>query len=72
MAEKNNISKTTLAMSFCAQTPGISTVIPGIKTPSQAESNCSIVPLDRETMSMLNEAYQRYFSEVVTFMEQQG
>jgi aryl-alcohol dehydrogenase-like predicted oxidoreductase len=72
MGENKNIPKTTLAMSFCAQTPGISTVIPGIKTPAQAESNCSIVPLDRKAVSILNEAYERHFSDVVTLMEQQG
>lgn len=71
-AETKGIGKTTLAMSFCAQTKGITTIIPGIKTPAQAESNCSIVPLDGEMINVLDEAHERHFSDVVTFMEQQG
>lgn len=72
MAEDKGVSKTTLAMSFCAATPGVSTIIPGIKTPAQAESNSVIVPLIDSEMNMIHEAYQEYLRTVVTMMEKQG
>jgi aryl-alcohol dehydrogenase-like predicted oxidoreductase len=72
IAKEKGISKTTLAMSFCAATPGISTIIPGIKNPAQAESNSDIVPLNNSEMKMIHEAYHEHFSTVTTMMEKQG
>lgn len=72
IAEKKQITKTTLAMSFCAGLSDISTIIPGIKTPEQAEKNSKIVPLDRNEMNAITEEFSNKFSAVVTAMEQQG
>jgi aryl-alcohol dehydrogenase-like predicted oxidoreductase len=72
MAEEKGISKTTLAMSFCAASPGVSTIIPGIKTPAQAETNSIIVPLNDSEMKMIHDAYQEHLNTVVTMMEKQG
>ena len=72
IAEEKKISKTTLAMSFCANMPGVSTIIPGIKTPGQAEMNTKIVKLDRSEMDLIAETYTTHFSHVVSLMEKQG
>lgn len=72
VADRRGISLTTLALSFCAALPGISTVIPGIRTPEQAEENSVIVPLDTAEMAELTGAYEERFAPVVSLMEQQG
>lgn len=70
--DDEKISKTTLAMSFCAAADGISTIIPGIKTPKQAEKNSSIQHLTPEENRVLTTTYARECAEIVSMMEQQG
>jgi len=72
IAKNRNISKTTIAMSFCAHTPGISTIIPGIKTPQQAEMNSTVVNLHQDEINIIRDAYTKHFSTVVSLMENQG
>jgi aryl-alcohol dehydrogenase-like predicted oxidoreductase len=72
IADEKGISKTTLAMSFCAAHAGVSTVIPGIKTPTQAEMNSVVVPLNSSEVNMIRNAYKEYFTAVVMMMEKQG
>jgi len=72
IAEKKGIPKTTLALSFCAKTKGISTVIPGIKTPAQAELNTDIIELDDSIMKLIEDSFSDRFSDVVSHMEKQG
>lgn len=72
IADKNGISRTSLAMSFCAGTAHISTVIPGIKTPEQAERNTEIIPLDHRDMQSIADQYDKHFAAVVELMEKQG
>ncbi|MEI7905755.1 MAG: aldo/keto reductase [Bacteroidota bacterium] len=72
IAEKKKISKTALAMSFCASMPEVSTIISGIKTPGQAEMNTEIVKLDRNEIDLIAETYTTDFSHVVSLMEKQG
>ena len=72
IADGKKISKTSLALSFCAGIPEISTIIPGIKTPGQAEMNTQIVPLDRQEMKIMTDMYAERFSQIVALMEKQG
>lgn len=73
IAEKNNISKTSLAMSFILNVPGVSTVIPGIKTPEQAELNTEgIIKLPSEDYNYLTDLYDNKLTELVDLMEKQG
>ncbi len=73
-AEKLNVSKTALSLAFITAHPEISTVIPGIKTPEQAESNCDAVSVDLpvkfvESMHVL---YDEKLFKLVELMERQG
>lgn len=72
IANGKKISKTSLALSYCAGIPEISTIIPGIKTPGQAEMNTQIVPLDRQEMKIMTDMYAERFSQIVALMEKQG
>lgn len=72
IASHLGISKTTLALSFCASTPGISTIIPGIKTPQQAEMNSTTIRLHADDMAVINDAYSTQLTNVMTLMEKRG
>lgn len=73
IAEDLGISRTALALSFCAGLPEVSTIIPGIKTPEQAEENCAgLVPLPSGVMHQLLALFPQAFSAVVSDMERSG
>jgi aryl-alcohol dehydrogenase-like predicted oxidoreductase len=72
MAHERKTTKTTLALSYCAGTPGISTIIPGIKTPEQAVMNSAIVSLSENEKQKFFDLYRERFSDIVALMESQG
>lgn len=72
IAKKRKCSKTSLAMSFCAQSKDISTIIPGIKTPEQADANTELIQLNENEMNVLKDAFTAHFAQVVLRMEQRG
>ena len=73
MAERNGLSKTSLSLSFCASSPGVSTIIPGIKTPRQAEENTeNVVQLSKGDLLALQELYSTRLHDIVEMMERQG
>ncbi len=73
IAEKYNISKTSLAMSYILSYAENSTVIPGIKTPEQAELNTrDIIKLSDEDVKKIERLYDDKLSDVVDMMERQG
>jgi len=46
LAEARGVSAAALSLGFAASSPGVSTVIPGIRTPAQAEANAArLVPV---------------------------
>jgi aryl-alcohol dehydrogenase-like predicted oxidoreductase len=70
LAGKYRITKTELAMSFILSFEGISTVIPGIKTPEQADLNSSgIVKLTEEDMDIITGMYQSKFRDILMRMK---
>lgn len=73
IAEGNSMSKTSLALSFCSSFKEVSTVIPGIKTPQQAQENTSgvtrLAAKDRRTLLSLFDAD---LQRLVDLMEEQG
>ena len=70
LAAKYGISKTELAMSFILSFEGVSTVIPGIKTPEQAELNTrGITHLEPEDRGQLCSLYAPQFREVLFKMK---
>jgi aryl-alcohol dehydrogenase-like predicted oxidoreductase len=71
MAGRYNISRTTLSLSFAASFSEVSTVIPGIRTPEQAEADTGgIVKLSGGDMEFIRDLYRRRFSAVVDLMQQ--
>ena len=70
LTQKYGISKTELAMSFILSFEGISTVIPGIKTPEQAELNTHrIVKLSEEDCDFICSFYQPQFRDLLMRMK---
>ncbi len=60
------VNKTALALSFILSVPGVSTVIPGIKTPEQAAANCSgIDKLSDDQMNMIYDQFEKHFSPMI-------
>ncbi len=73
LVEKYGISKTTLAMSFILAFNNVSTVIPGIKTKSQAVQNTeNMVSLEKNDFELIKQLYQEKFSYIIDLMEKQG
>jgi aryl-alcohol dehydrogenase-like predicted oxidoreductase len=73
IAETYGVSNTSLSLSFCASVPGVSTIIPGIKTPEQALSNTTdIVHLSTDVMTSIYEMGISEFQPLVNEMEKVG
>jgi aryl-alcohol dehydrogenase-like predicted oxidoreductase len=73
LADRYEVSRTVLSLSFAASSSGVSTVIPGIRTPEQAEANTAgIVQLSADDMEFIRDLYRRRFSAVVDLMQQAG
>ncbi len=73
IAERLNFAKTSFSLSYVASYPEVSTIIPGIKTPAQAEENTSdIRPLGVGDRNAVEALYQARFRQIVDLMEQQG
>lgn len=73
LTEKYGISKTELSMSFILSFEAVSTVIPGIKTPEQAEKNTQgIVRLEKEDRDFIVSLFDKRFKKVLKQMQQQG
>ncbi len=67
--EKYKINKTSFALSFVLSVSGISTVIPGIKTPEQAELNTNdIIKIDKEDISIIHKMFESRFNKLVDKM----
>lgn len=70
LAIKYGISKTSLAMSYILSQPEVTTVIPGIKTTTQAEANVQdIVLLEKEDLKWLDELFHSSFDRLVGQMK---
>lgn len=69
LCEKYDISKTSLAMSFVMSHPDITTAIPGIKTPEQAEMNTKeVVHLEETDVKLLHEMFKSDFDNILKMM----
>ncbi len=69
LAEKFNVDKSTFALSFILNHSGISTVIPGIKTPEQAEKNTKpIIAISEDDMNLLHQLFEKKFNALVDKM----
>ena len=69
IADKYNTDKTTFALSFILNHSGVSTVIPGIKTPEQAEKNSKpIVEISKSDLDYLHKLFEIKFDSLVNKM----
>jgi aryl-alcohol dehydrogenase-like predicted oxidoreductase len=69
LAEKYNVDKTTFALSFILNHTGVSTVIPGIKTPEQAKKNTQpIISISKEDMNFIHQLFEERFNGLVDKM----
>ncbi|SMO84864.1 aldo/keto reductase [Fodinibius sediminis] len=70
LTKKYNITKTELSLSFILSFDGVSTVIPGIKTPRQAEQNTrGIVKLSEEDRDLILSLFKKKFDRLVDQMQ---
>ena len=73
IAERLGLSRVSLSLSFCLSFPEVSIVIPGIKTPQQAEEDTTgIVCLSAGDLKTLRELYSTKLHTIVEMMERQG
>lgn len=69
LSEKYNVEKTTFALSFIMNHPEVSTVIPGIKTPEQAEKNTKeLIKMYEDDMQILHQLFENKFNSLIDKM----
>ncbi len=72
LCEKYAVSPAELSLSYILSHPEISTVIPGIRTPAQAEQNTRrIVRLDAEDVAFITGLYETDFKPLLASMRKQ-
>ena len=73
LADELEASKTGFSLGFLTSYPGVSTVIPGIKTPLQAVQNTDeLIKMPLETLEKVKGLYKSDFARVMEMMEQAG
>lgn len=73
LCAKYGLSPAELSLSYVLSHPEISTVIPGIRTPAQADQNTGrIVQLDTEDRAFIASLYETDFKPLVARMQKQG
>lgn len=69
ISDKYNIDKVTFALSFIMNHNGVSTVIPGIKTPEQAIKNTQpLIKISEKDLEILHQLFDKKFDELVSKM----
>jgi len=69
LVEKYKVDKTIFALSFILNHAGVSTVIPGIKTPQQAEKNTKpLITISEDDMILLHQLFDAKFNKLVDNM----
>ncbi|MCB9080236.1 MAG: aldo/keto reductase [Lewinellaceae bacterium] len=73
LASDHGLTPVQLALSFILSFPEVSTVIPGIKTAAQADSNTAgLVQLPPAVMTRLQELFAGPFQQVMADFQQAG
>lgn len=69
ISEKYNVDKVTFALRFIMNHKGVSTVIPGIRTPEQAVKNTQpLINISEEDLETLHQLFTKKFDELVSKM----
>lgn len=70
LSEKYNVDKTTFALSFILNHPEVSTVIPGIRNPEQAEKNTrEPIKINESDMQLIYKLFDEKFDSLVNKMK---
>ncbi|MCX8104948.1 MAG: aldo/keto reductase [Ignavibacterium album] len=70
ISEKYKVDKVTFALSFIMNHKGVSTVIPGIKTPEQAIKNTQpLVEISKEDLDSIHQLFETKFDSLVSKMK---
>jgi aryl-alcohol dehydrogenase-like predicted oxidoreductase len=73
LCEKYNCSKTQLALSFVLSYPGVSTIIPGIRTAEQVHLNTTgLFSLEPEDLQLIEKIGTTDFVPVLDLIQRQG
>lgn len=69
ISENYKVDKVTFALSFIMNHDGVSTVIPGIKSPEQAVKNTqTLIKISDEDLEYIHELFNKKFDELVSKM----
>lgn len=69
ISEKYKVDKVTFALIFIMNHNGVSTVIPGIKTPEQAIQNTQkLINISREDLDLIHQLFENKFDALVSKM----
>jgi aryl-alcohol dehydrogenase-like predicted oxidoreductase len=70
ISDKYNVDKVTFALSFIMNHKGVSTVIPGIKTPQQAIKNTQpLIKISEEDLNEIHRLFELKFDALVSKMK---
>lgn len=70
ISEKYKVDKATFALSFIMNHKGVSTVIPGIKTPEQAVKNTQpLIEISQEDLDSIHQLFETKFDSLVSKMK---
>ncbi len=73
LCPKYQVTPAELSLSYILSHPEISTVIPGIRTPAQADQNTGrLVQLDADDKALITSLYEIDFKTLVEIMRRQG
>jgi aryl-alcohol dehydrogenase-like predicted oxidoreductase len=73
VAQNYGLSFTELALSYVLSQPGVSTVIPGMRTPEQVADNVrGRTILERKDLDYIAELYDEKFYKIADMLQQQG
>ena len=73
LCKKYGVTKPGLSLSYILSYPGVSTIIPGIRTASQAESNSTgLVKLDLDDRNLIEQMGRENFGNIMQLIQQQG
>ena len=73
LCKKYNATKTQLALSYVLSYPGISTIIPGIRTPEHiAQNTTGLITLDDSDLEMIEHLGRTNFVPVMELIQKQG
>jgi aryl-alcohol dehydrogenase-like predicted oxidoreductase len=73
LCEKYNLTKTQLALSYVLSHPGVSTIIPGIRTPEHVIQNTTgLARLDNTDMKMIEDLGKEDFVATMELIQKQG